>query len=45
MTLCEEPSRNCHHWFGHSLDWKAFNPHCREDAALEAKRIQERKYV
>jgi hypothetical protein len=44
MTLCEKPGRNCHLWIGHSGDWKAWNPHAVEDAALMLKRKQERKY-
>lgn len=40
ITLC----RVHHEWIGHSGNWKAYNPHVREDAALMLKRIKERKY-
>ena len=42
MTLCEAPNRGCHHRVGHSYNWQAANPHAREDAALQLKRIKER---
>lgn len=45
ITLCESPERLCHHRIGHSLDWKAFNPHVVDDAAISFQRIEERKYI
>ena len=44
MTLCRKPGHNCHLRIGHSGDWKSWNPHAREDAALMLKRQEERKY-
>lgn len=44
ITLCEHPERLCHHRIGHSLDWKAYNEHVREDAAQSLERIQKRLY-
>lgn len=40
ITLCEH--RECHHRIGHAFDWRAANPHCREDAAMQLQRIAER---
>ena len=44
ITLCTHPARNCHLNIGHSGDFKAANPHVREDAALMLKRRKERVY-
>ena len=44
ITLCEDPSRNCHFHHGHALDWKAFNPHVAQDARQFLQRIKRRKY-
>ncbi len=44
MSLCRKPGHNCHLRIGHSGDWKSWNPHAREDAALMLKRQKERKY-
>lgn len=44
MTLCDAPLRLCHLLIGHSGNWRGYNPHCREDAALMRKRRQERKH-
>lgn len=46
ITLCEKGpgSLNCHVTFGHSGDWKAYNPNVVEDAVLMRTRILERKY-
>lgn len=44
QTLCEHPARNCHLNVGHAGDWKGYNPHSIEDAALMLKRRTERKY-
>jgi 5-methylcytosine-specific restriction protein A len=43
-TACETPARNCHLNVGHSGDFKGYNPHFDEDAALMLKRRKERKY-
>jgi hypothetical protein len=40
ICLC----RDDHFWLGHLKDFKAFNPHVREDAAFFLKRIKERRY-
>lgn len=40
ITLCE--SRGCHLRIGHAFDYRSFNPHCVEDAALQRQRILER---
>jgi hypothetical protein len=40
VTLCRP---NGHHLlFGHLIEWRSINPHCREDVAAWAKKIQER---
>lgn len=44
VTLCESPTRLCHFRTGHSYDWKAYNEHVIEDAALSLLRITTRKY-
>jgi hypothetical protein len=44
ITLCETPSRHCHFYVGHLLDWHAFNVHIAGDAEFWRKRIRERKY-
>lgn len=43
ITLCQKPSRSCHFSKGHSFNWKAYNPHVVEDAALSMQRILQRK--
>ena len=42
ITLCENPSHNCHFIFGHLLNWKSSNPNVREDAARYLKEVQNR---
>lgn len=44
ICLCEKPGHDCHFRFGHSLDWKAYNPDVVEDAALALWRVRLRKY-
>lgn len=44
ITLCGPGGHNCHLAYGHSMDYHAYNPHVREDAALQLRRIQQRKY-
>lgn len=44
ITLCEDPSRLCHHRIGHAWDWHAYNIQCRHDAGLALKRVHERGY-
>lgn len=43
ITLCETPSHNCHFLFGHSLDWRSYNPTVRQDVAYVFKMLQARK--
>jgi hypothetical protein len=45
ITLCEGEVVNCHLLFGHSRDWKAFNPHVVEDAAQALLRLRRRRYT
>jgi hypothetical protein len=40
ITLCQ--LHCCHLMLGHSGNWRAWNPHVREDAALLLQRIRER---
>src|SRR5262249_5614140 len=42
ITLCENPSSNCHFLFGHLRNWKAFNPNVSRDAAKWRKKIKNR---
>lgn len=42
ITLCEY--RQCHLRLGHCWDWRAANPHVREDAATALHRIAARVY-
>lgn len=44
ITLCEDPERLCHHRIGHAWDWKAYNPHVRDDADESLDRVNKRKY-
>lgn len=39
IVLCENPERLCHHRDGHCWNWKCYNPHVVEDAALHLERI------
>lgn len=45
IVLCDKGGHSCHHRLGHCFDWRAWNSHVREDAALQLKRIKERKYA
>jgi hypothetical protein len=40
ITLCENPTHNCHFIFGHVLDWRLANPFVRDDAGLFHTRCQ-----
>ena len=40
ISLCER----CHFMFGHLHDWKAANPHVREDAKWYRQRLKSRVY-
>jgi hypothetical protein len=42
ITLCEQAGHSCHHMFGHCLDWHAWNPSVRRDAALWRDKIARR---
>jgi hypothetical protein len=42
--LCGPQGHNCHLRIGHSFDYKAINPNCREDAARQRQRIKNRVY-
>jgi hypothetical protein len=42
--LCGPKGRNCHLRIGHSFDYRAINPHAREDAARQRHRIKTRVY-
>jgi len=42
VTLCEGEACNCHFVFGHSRDWRAYNPDVDSDAALALVRIRDR---
>jgi hypothetical protein len=44
ITLCTSDSHNCHFFIGHALDWQAYNPHAREDAARLLDHIKNRRY-
>jgi hypothetical protein len=44
ITLCEDPSRLCHHGIGHCWDWKAYNPLVTVDAKLHLSRVINRRY-
>jgi 5-methylcytosine-specific restriction protein A len=44
ITLCESPGRDCHCAIGHLMDWKAFNPTVRMDAAWMLSKIKHRPY-
>jgi hypothetical protein len=43
ITLCEQ--HGCHLAIGHNYDWHAYNPHVKEDAAFQTRRVQQRKYL
>lgn len=45
ITLCETPSRNCHFALGHLLDWRAYNPSIRLDAAVYYEMVVSRLYA
>ena len=43
ITLCEDGrggTRNCHYTFGHSYNWKGYNPAVAEDAAAFLRKIK-----
>jgi 5-methylcytosine-specific restriction protein A len=42
ITLTEHASMHAHLWIGHLGNWKSYNTHVEEDAALMLKRIQNR---
>ena len=42
--LCGPKGRNCHLRIGHSFDYRAINPHCREDTLQQRHRIKTRLY-
>ena len=42
--LCGPKARACHGRIGHSFDFRAINPHCREDAARQRHRVKTRVY-
>ena len=42
ISLCEK--HGCHFSFGHNYDWHAYNLHVEEDARLQSRRVQQRKY-
>jgi 5-methylcytosine-specific restriction enzyme A len=44
IALCERPARNCHLVFGHLLDWAAYNPMVRQDAASYNVKVARRPY-
>ena len=41
ITLCESPGRNCHYALGHAYNWRGYNSHVVEDAALFLSRVKE----
>lgn len=43
ITLCGTSAHGCHLRDGHAWNFKAWNPHCREDCARQRLRIRERK--
>lgn len=43
LTLCESPSLNCHLFFGHAKNWRAWNPLVVVDAARTLRMILQRK--
>lgn len=43
ITLCEKPGHCCHFVFGHNYNWKTWNPHVREDAARQLRRVKARQ--
>ena len=43
ITLCDATNRLCHIRVGHCWNWEAWNPFVVEDAAMELKRMLERK--
>jgi 5-methylcytosine-specific restriction endonuclease McrA len=43
ITLCNDGANRCHFRIGHSFLWTATNPDAIQDAALQAKRIRERR--
>lgn len=45
ITLCEGEVVNCHLLFGHSRDWRAFNPNVSQDAKNALDRQNTRKYT
>jgi len=43
-VLCGPKGRNCHLRIGHSFDYRAINPNCREDTARQRHRVKTRVY-
>lgn len=41
VTLCENPTFNCHLFFGHLKRWDKHNPRVVEDAAFWKSRLIE----
>ena len=45
VTILRGPKgRNCHLRIGHSFDYRAINPHAKEDAARQRNRVKTRLY-
>lgn len=42
ITLCENPSHNCHYLLGHLLDWKSYNVDVEKDARAMFHKIKNR---
>lgn len=43
ITLCENPTHNCHLIFGHFLAWTRWNPSVRMDVAAYRKGLEQAK--
>ena len=41
ITLCEAPGRNCHYSLGHAYNWRGWNPHVEDDAAMFRQRVEQ----
>lgn len=43
IILCTNRPINCHYFFGHLLNWKAYNPTCRYDVETWRQKIENRR--
>lgn len=44
IVLCTNDAVNCHYLYGHLLDWKSYNPTCRDDVQIWQQKIKNRQY-